>query len=47
MFDVLGKLGWFFKQYWKQYTIAIVLINRCQCTGSDSTVFTWLHYRYY
>ncbi|QVY62751.1 ABC transporter ATP-binding protein [Cytobacillus gottheilii] len=26
MFDVLGKLGWFFKQYWKQYTIAIVLL---------------------
>ncbi|MFF2448852.1 ABC transporter ATP-binding protein [Neobacillus sp. NPDC058068] len=23
MFDVLGKLGWFFKQYWRQYTIAI------------------------
>ncbi|MCH1625275.1 ABC transporter ATP-binding protein [Ferdinandcohnia quinoae] len=26
MFDVLGKLGWFFKQYWKQYTIAVVLL---------------------
>ncbi|WP_080847575.1 ABC transporter ATP-binding protein [Cytobacillus gottheilii] len=26
MFDVLGKLGWFFKQYWKQYTVAIVLL---------------------
>ncbi|MBS4192772.1 ABC transporter ATP-binding protein [Bacillus sp. FJAT-49705] len=26
MFDVLGKLGWFFKQYWKQYTIAIILL---------------------
>ena len=26
MFDVLGKLGWFFKQYWKQYTIAISLL---------------------
>lgn len=26
MFDVLSKLGWFFKQYWKQYTIAIVLL---------------------
>ncbi|ETI70085.1 ABC transporter ATP-binding protein [Neobacillus vireti] len=23
MFDVLGKLGWFFKQSWRQYTIAI------------------------
>ncbi|MFE8698920.1 ABC transporter ATP-binding protein [Cytobacillus sp. FJAT-53684] len=26
MFDVLGKLGWFFKQYWRQYTIAIILL---------------------
>ncbi|MDQ0268516.1 ABC transporter ATP-binding protein [Cytobacillus purgationiresistens] len=26
MFDVLGKLGWFFKRYWKQYTIAIFLL---------------------
>ncbi|MEK5232244.1 ABC transporter ATP-binding protein [Lysinibacillus sp. FSL K6-0232] len=26
MFDVLSKLGWFFKQYWKQYTIAIILL---------------------
>lgn len=26
MFDVLGKLGWFFRQYWKQYTIAIILL---------------------
>lgn len=26
MFDVLGKLSWFFKQYWKQYTIAVVLL---------------------
>lgn len=26
MFDVLSKLSWFFKQYWKQYTIAIVLL---------------------
>ncbi|QED46068.1 ABC transporter ATP-binding protein [Cytobacillus dafuensis] len=26
MFDVLVKLGWFFKQYWKQYTIAIILL---------------------
>lgn len=26
MFDVLGKLGWFFKQYWKQYAIAIFLL---------------------
>ncbi|WP_025117345.1 ABC transporter ATP-binding protein [Lysinibacillus fusiformis] len=26
MFDVLSKLGWFFKRYWKQYTVAIVLL---------------------
>lgn len=26
MFDVLGKLSWFFKLYWKQYTVAIVLL---------------------
>ncbi|MFJ5765591.1 ABC transporter ATP-binding protein [Lysinibacillus sp. NPDC093210] len=26
MFDVLSKLSWFFKQYWKQYTVAIVLL---------------------
>lgn len=26
MFDVLSKLGWFFKLYWKQYTFAIVLL---------------------
>ncbi len=26
MFDVLGKLSWFFKEYWKQYTIAIILL---------------------
>ncbi|WP_341299448.1 ABC transporter ATP-binding protein [Lysinibacillus sp. FSL H8-0500] len=26
MFDVLSKLSWFFKQYWKQYTIAIILL---------------------
>ncbi|MFS0646294.1 ABC transporter ATP-binding protein [Siminovitchia sp. 179-K 8D1 HS] len=26
MFDVLGKLGWFFKQYRMQYTLAIVLL---------------------
>lgn len=26
MFDVLGKLGWFFKRYLKQYTLAIVLL---------------------
>ncbi|MFS0823858.1 ABC transporter ATP-binding protein [Bacillus sp. 1P02SD] len=26
MFEVLGKLGWFFKKYWLQYTIAIVLL---------------------
>ncbi|MFJ7919228.1 ABC transporter ATP-binding protein [Lysinibacillus fusiformis] len=26
MFDVLSKLGWFFKRYWKQYSVAIVLL---------------------
>ncbi|MFJ7952947.1 ABC transporter ATP-binding protein [Lysinibacillus sp. NPDC096418] len=26
MFDVLRKLSWFFKLYWKQYTVAIVLL---------------------
>jgi len=26
MFDVLGKLSWFFRQYWKQYTIAVLLL---------------------
>lgn len=26
MFDVLGKLSWFYSKYWKQYTIAIVLL---------------------
>ncbi|MGE7090682.1 ABC transporter ATP-binding protein [Lysinibacillus sp. NPDC048646] len=26
MFDVLSKLSWFFKQYWKQYSVAIVLL---------------------
>ncbi|MGE8033968.1 multidrug ABC transporter permease/ATP-binding protein [Lysinibacillus sp. KCTC 33748] len=26
MFDVLSKLSWFFKEYWKQYTIAVVLL---------------------
>ncbi len=26
MFDVLGKLGWFFGRYWMQYTIAIALL---------------------
>ncbi|TSI07054.1 ABC transporter ATP-binding protein [Lysinibacillus sp. BW-2-10] len=26
MFDVLFKLKWFFKQYWKRYTIAVVLL---------------------
>ncbi|MEG0260706.1 MAG: ABC transporter ATP-binding protein [Lysinibacillus sp.] len=26
MFDVLSKLSWFFKQYWKQYTLAVVLL---------------------
>lgn len=27
MFDVLLKLKWFFKDYWKRYTIAIVLLT--------------------
>lgn len=26
MFDVLNKLSWFYKLYWKQYTFAIVLL---------------------
>ncbi|MGE7111910.1 ABC transporter ATP-binding protein [Lysinibacillus sp. NPDC047702] len=26
MFDVLSKLSWFFKQYWKQYTVAIMFL---------------------
>ncbi|WP_299091311.1 ABC transporter transmembrane domain-containing protein [uncultured Metabacillus sp.] len=26
MFSVLGKLSWFFKQYWKRYTVAITLL---------------------
>ncbi|MBP3952679.1 ABC transporter ATP-binding protein [Bacillus suaedae] len=26
MFSVLWKLGWFFKQYWKRYTIAVLLL---------------------
>ncbi|MCR8642623.1 ABC transporter transmembrane domain-containing protein [Paenibacillus sp. N1-5-1-14] len=26
MFDVLGKLGWYFKQEWKRYTIAITFL---------------------
>ncbi|MFJ7732830.1 ABC transporter ATP-binding protein [Lysinibacillus sp. NPDC097231] len=26
MFDVLSKLSWFFKKYWKQYTVAIILL---------------------
>jgi ATP-binding cassette, subfamily B, multidrug efflux pump len=26
MFSVLWKLGWFFKQYWKRYTIAIFML---------------------
>ncbi|MEY9978471.1 ABC transporter ATP-binding protein [Lysinibacillus sp. RC79] len=26
MFDVLSKLSWFFKKYWKQYTIAVLLL---------------------
>ncbi|WP_099353354.1 ABC transporter ATP-binding protein [Fredinandcohnia onubensis] len=27
MFSVLGKLRWFFKQYWKRYTVAILLLT--------------------
>ena len=26
MFDVYIKLGWFFKENWKRYTIAIILL---------------------
>lgn len=26
MFDVLSKLSWFFKKYWKQYTVAVALL---------------------
>ncbi|KIL46803.1 ABC transporter ATP-binding protein [Jeotgalibacillus soli] len=26
MFDIFLKLGWFFKQHWKRYTIAIILL---------------------
>ncbi len=26
MFSVLSKLGWFFKQHWKRYTIAVLLL---------------------
>ncbi|WP_209123493.1 ABC transporter ATP-binding protein [Alkalihalobacillus sp. BA299] len=26
MFSVLWKLGWFFKQYWKRYTVAVTLL---------------------
>ncbi|MFS0862480.1 ABC transporter ATP-binding protein [Fredinandcohnia sp. 179-A 10B2 NHS] len=26
MFSVLFKLGWFFKQHWKRYTVAIILL---------------------
>ncbi|MEH7123633.1 ABC transporter ATP-binding protein [Bacillus sp. JJ1773] len=26
MFDVLGKLSWFFGKYWRQYTIAVILL---------------------
>lgn len=26
MFDVLSKLSWFFKKYWKQYTVAVMLL---------------------
>ncbi|WP_077617579.1 ABC transporter ATP-binding protein [Bacillus sinesaloumensis] len=26
MFEVLGKLGWFYKKYWLQYTMAIILL---------------------
>ncbi|MCK0469936.1 ABC transporter ATP-binding protein [Halalkalibacter sp. APA_J-10(15)] len=26
MFTILFKLGWFFKKYWKRYTIAIILL---------------------
>jgi ATP-binding cassette subfamily B protein len=26
LFSVLGKLSWFFKQYWKRYTVAVTLL---------------------
>ncbi|MCU9613566.1 ABC transporter ATP-binding protein/permease [Caldibacillus lycopersici] len=26
MFSVLTKLGWFFKEYWKRYTVAVLLL---------------------
>lgn len=26
MFSVLSKLGWFFKEHWKRYSIAVVLL---------------------
>ena len=26
MFDVLIKLRWFFKSFWKRYTVAVVLL---------------------
>ncbi len=27
MFSVLGKLGWFFKAYWKRYAIAVLALS--------------------
>jgi ATP-binding cassette subfamily B protein len=27
MFSVLGKLSWFFKEHWKRYTVAVVLLT--------------------
>lgn len=33
MFDVLGKLGWFFKQYWKRYTFAIISLIIASALG--------------
>ena len=27
MFSVFKKLGWFFKEHWVRYTVAIILLN--------------------
>ena len=33
MFDVLGKLNWFFKDYWKRYTFAITALICASAIG--------------
>lgn len=33
MFEVLGKLGWFFKLYWKRYTFAIIALLTASALG--------------